>query len=170
MLPDAAPEHKATITPRGRALGLTRQRPEPQRNPHDRTFLFNNLCTLLGGRIAEEIVFNEMTTGAGNDIERVSDIARRMVCEWGMSEAIGPMTFKVSDPLNGRPGQIMSEETARLIDGEVKKLIRQAYDHAKNILTENRGILDAMSQALLDKETISREDIAALVSKHQAKA
>jgi cell division protease FtsH len=164
MLPDADPVHKVTIIPRGRALGLTMQLPEQERNSHDRTFLFNNLCTLLGGRIAEEIVFNEMTTGAGNDIERVSDIARRMVCEWGMSDAVGPMTFKVSDPLSGQAGQIMSEETARLIDTEVKKLVQASYDKARQILTENRAILDAMSQALLERETISRDDIAKIVA------
>ncbi len=164
MLPGADPVHKVTIIPRGKALGLTMQLPEEERNSHDRTFLVNNLCTLLGGRIAEEIVFNEMTTGAGNDIERVSDIARRMVCEWGMSAAVGPMTFKASDPLNGQPGQIMSEETAQLIDHEVKKLVQSAYDHARGILEENRPILDAMTQALLDKETISREDIVQIVA------
>jgi cell division protease FtsH len=141
------------------------QLPEEERNSQDRTFLNNTLRTLLGGRIAEEIVFNEMTTGAGNDIERVSDIARRMVCEWGMSPAVGPMTFKASDPLNGQPGQIMSEETARLIDNEVKKLVQAAYDDAKQILEENRPILNAMTQALLDKETISGDDIVQIVDK-----
>ena len=163
MLPGADPVHKVTIIPRGRALGLTMQLPEEERNSHDRTFLFNNLCTLLGGRIAEEIVFNEMTTGAGNDIERVSDISRRMVCEWGMSSAVGPMTFKASDPLNGQPGQIMSEETAQLIDHEVKKLVQSAYDRAQGILEENRPILEAMTQALLEKETISKDDIVRIV-------
>ena len=163
MLPGADPVHKVTIIPRGRALGLTMQLPEVERNSHDRTYLFNNLCTLLGGRIAEEIVFNEMTTGAGNDIERVSDIARRMVCEWGMSSAVGPITFKSADPLNGTPGQILSEETAQLINQEVRQLVQSAYDQAHNILVENRKILDAMSEALLERETISREDIIRIV-------
>jgi cell division protease FtsH len=104
-----------------------------------------------------------MTTGAGNDIERVSDIARRMVCEWGMSEAVGPMTYKTADPLNGQPGQILSEETARLINHEVKKLVQSAYDHTKKILEEHRPILNAMTKALLEKETISRKDIAQIV-------
>ena len=163
MLPGADPVHKVTIIPRGRALGLTMQLPEVERNSHDRTYLFNNLCTLLGGRIAEEIVFQEMTTGAGNDIERVSDIARRMVCEWGMSEAVGPMTYKAADPLNGQPGQILSEETARLINHEVKKLVQSAYDHTRKILEEHRPILNAMARALLEKETISRDDIIQIV-------
>ncbi len=166
MLPGSDPVHKVTIIPRGRALGLTMQLPQEERNSHDRTYLFINLCTLLGGRVAEEIVFNEMTTGAGNDIERVSDIARKMVCEWGMSDAVGPMTFKPSDPLNGIPGQIMSEETALLIDNEVKQLVQKAYDTAKDILTTNREILEAVTQSLLDKETINHDEIQQIVQLH----
>ena len=165
MLPGADPVHKVTIIPRGRALGLTMQLPEEEKNSQDTKFLNNTLRTLLGGRIAEEVVFNEMTTGAGNDIERVSDIARRMVCEWGMSESIGPMVFRASDPLNGQPGQIMSEQTAQLIDQEVKKLVQEAYDNARQILVDNRPILDAMARELLDKETISGADIAKIVDK-----
>ncbi len=166
MLPGSDPVHKVTIIPRGRALGLTMQLPQEERNSHDRTYLFINLCTLLGGRVAEEIIFNEMTTGAGNDIERVSDIARKMVCEWGMSDAVGPMTFKPSDPLNGIPGQIMSEETALLIDNEVKQLVQKAYDTAKDILTTNREILEAVTQSLLDKETINHDEIQQIVQLH----
>lgn len=163
MLPGADPVHKVTIIPRGRALGLTMQLPEEERMSHDRAFLFNNLCTLLGGRIAEEIVFNQMTTGAGNDIERVSDIARRMVCEWGMSEAVGPLTFRAANPLSNQPGQIISEQTAVLIDGEVKKLVQSAYDRARGLLEEHRPVLDAITNALLERETISRGDIQAIV-------
>ncbi len=166
MLPGADPVHKVTIIPRGRALGLTMQLPQEEKYSQDRTFLTNNLCTLLGGRLAEEIVFNEVTTGAGNDIERASDIARRMVCEWGMSEVIGTLTFRTSDPLRGQPGQIMSEATAQVIDAEVRKLISSAYDRAKSILVEHRAILDAMANALLEKETIGRDDIEQLVRRH----
>jgi cell division protease FtsH len=164
MLPGADPVHKVTIIPRGRALGLTMQLPEEERMSHDRAFLFTNLCTLLGGRIAEEIVFNQMTTGAGNDIERVSDIARRMVCEWGMSEAVGPLTFKAANPLSNQPGQIISEQTAVLIDGEVKKLVQSAYDRARGLLEQHRDLLDAITNALLERETISRGDIQAIVA------
>ena len=167
MLPGSDPVHKVTIIPRGRALGLTMQLPQEERNSHDRTYLFNNLCTLLGGRIAEEIVFNEMTTGAGNDIERVSDIARKMVCEWGMSDAVGPMTFKPSDPLNGVPGQIMSEKTALLIDHEVKQLVQRAYNTAKDILTTHRDIMEDITQTLLEKETINHDEIKQIVQQHQ---
>ena len=125
----------------------------------------NSLCILLGGRIAEEIVFNQMTTGAGNDIERVSDIARKMVCEWGMSEAVGPLTFKASNPLNGQPGLIISEQTAVLIDTEVKNLVQSDYDTARAILTEKRTSLDAITAALLERETLSRVDIQAIIDK-----
>jgi len=163
MLPGADPVHKVTIIPRGRALGLTMQLPQEEKYSQDRTYLTNTLCTLLGGRLAEEIVFDEITTGAGNDIERVSDIARRMVCEWGMSPEIGPITFRPSDPLRGQPGQIMSEATAQAIDAEVNKLVIAAYERAKNILVEHRSKLDAMADALLEKETITREDIEQIV-------
>ena len=164
MLPGADPVHKVTIIPRGRALGLTMQLPEEERMSHDRAFLFTNLCTLLGGRVAEEIVFNQMTTGAGNDIERVSDLARRMVCEWGMSEVVGPLTFRAANPLSNQPGQIISEQTAMLIDGEVKKLVQSAYDRARSLLEEHRALLDAITNALLERETISRGDIQAIVA------
>ncbi|MDH3329197.1 MAG: ATP-dependent zinc metalloprotease FtsH [Desulfobulbaceae bacterium] len=167
MLPGTDPVHKVTIIPRGRALGVTMQLPEEEKYSQDRTYLFNNLCTLLGGRLAEEIVFNEITTGAGNDIERVSDIARKMVCEWGMSKEIGPMTFKPSDPLNGQPGQIMSEKTALAIDLEVKSLVQSAYDRAKEILVEHRLILDELAQALLDKESINRKEFESIVSRNR---
>lgn len=163
MLPGADPVHKVTIIPRGRALGLTMQLPEEERVSHDRTFLFNNLCTLLGGRVAEEIVFNQMTTGAGNDLERVSEIARRMVCEWGMSETVGPMTFRAANPLGGQPGQIISEQTAVLIDGEVRKLVQSAHDRARSILETHRTRLDALTAALLERETLTRSDMQTII-------
>lgn len=166
MLPGADPVHKVTIIPRGKALGLTMQLPEEERLSHSKRYLFNNICTLFGGRVAEEVVFNDVTTGAGNDIERASDLARKMVCEWGMSSELGPMMFRVSDPLNGQPGHIMSEETARAVDDEVKKLILKAYDTARGILTENRGVLDEMTEMLLEKETIERHDIEEIVKRH----
>lgn len=168
MLPGADPVHKVTIIPRGRALGLTMQLPEEERNSHDRTYLFNTICTLLGGRIAEEIVFNQMTTGAGNDIERVSDIARKMVCEWGMSEAVGPLTFRAANPLSSQPAQIISEQSAILIDGEVKKLVQSAVDEAKRILTQYRSQLDQITQVLLERETISGNEIEAIIARPPA--
>jgi cell division protease FtsH len=166
MLPGADPVHKVSIIPRGKALGLTMQLPEEDKLSHSKSYLFNNLCILLGGRIAEEIAFGDITTGAGNDIDRVSDLARKMVCEWGMSEEIGTITFKVASPAPGYPGPIISEATALKIDGEVKALINSAYDTTKKILIDNRKILDAMTQALLDHETISNEDIKKIVNEN----
>ncbi|WP_456388160.1 ATP-dependent zinc metalloprotease FtsH [Desulfolithobacter sp.] len=168
MLPETDPVHKVTIIPRGKALGLTMQLPEEEKHSHDRTYLLNTLCTLLGGRVAEEMIFNEITTGAGNDIERVSDIARRMVCEWGMSEAIGPIAFRASDPLSGK-NQIMSEETAVLIDKEVKKIIESAHEQARQILDDHRDILEEMTRTLLERETLTREDIENIVHRHGKK-
>ena len=166
MLPGTDPVHKVTIIPRGRALGVTMQLPDEERNSQDRTYLFNTLCILLGGRVAEEIVFDEITTGAGNDIERVSDIARKMVCDWGMSSAVGPLTFKPTDPLNGQPGQIMSEKTADLIDNEVNTLVQNAYTTSKRILLENRHLLEEVTGALLERETISHQEIQTLVAQN----
>ncbi|MDR2550784.1 MAG: ATP-dependent zinc metalloprotease FtsH [Desulfobulbus sp.] len=163
MLPGADPVHKVTIIPRGRALGLTMQLPEEERVSHDRAYLLATLSTLLGGRVAEEIVFNQTTTGAGNDLERVSDLSRRMVCEWGMSETVGPLTFRVANPLAGQPGQIMSEQTAILIDGEVKKLVQTAYDTARHLLVEHRSSLDAVTAALLERETLSRDELEVII-------
>jgi len=166
MLPGADPVHKVTIIPRGKALGLTMQLPEEDKLSHSKSYLFNNLCILLGGRIAEEIAFGDITTGAGNDIDRVSDLARKMVCEWGMSEEIGTITFKAASPVPGYPGPIISEATALKIDDAVKALINSAYETTKKILTDNRKILDAMTQALLDHETINNEDIKKIVKEN----
>jgi cell division protease FtsH len=166
MLPGADPVHKVTIIPRGKALGLTMQLPEEDKLSHSKSYLFNNLCILLGGRVAEEIALGDITTGAGNDIDRVSDLARKMVCEWGMSEEIGTITFKTASPAPGYPGPIISEATALNIDGAVKTLVNSAYETSKKILSENRKILDAMTQALLDHETITTEDIKKIVKEN----
>ncbi|MBI5556034.1 MAG: ATP-dependent metallopeptidase FtsH/Yme1/Tma family protein [Deltaproteobacteria bacterium] len=163
MLPGADPVHKVTIIPRGKALGLTMQLPEEDKLSHSKSYLFNNLCILLGGRVAEETVFADVTTGAGNDIDRVSDLARKMVCEWGMSEEIGTITFKAASPAPGYPGPIVSEATAVKIDDAVKSLIASAYSTSKKTIMDKRKILDAMTQALLDHETISHEDIKKIV-------
>jgi cell division protease FtsH len=104
-----------------------------------------------------------MTTGAGNDIERVSDLARKMVCEWGMSEAVGPLTFRAANPLSSQPAQILSEHTALLIDAEVKKLVQSAYDTARAVVVDHQGVLEALTRALVENETINRTDIQAIV-------
>jgi cell division protease FtsH len=163
LLPGTDPVHKVTIIPRGRALGLTMQLPTDEKHSQSRSWLMNNLCILLGGRVAEEIVFGDVTTGAGNDIERASNIARKMVCEWGMSEAIGPMNFAGPDEM-GRSRQPYSGETAVRIDQAVTGLVTEARETATRLLNENRAILEAMAKDLLEKETIGSEDIDRLMA------
>ncbi|MCX5877408.1 MAG: ATP-dependent zinc metalloprotease FtsH [Deltaproteobacteria bacterium] len=163
LLPGTDPVHKVTIIPRGRALGLTMQLPTDEKHSQSRSWLMNNLCILLGGRVAEEIVFGDVTTGAGNDIERASNIARKMVCEWGMSEAIGPMNFAGPDE-SGRSRQAYSGETAVRIDQAVIGLVTEARETATRLLNENRVILEAMAKDLLEKETIGSEDIDRLMA------
>ncbi|MBI5177641.1 MAG: ATP-dependent metallopeptidase FtsH/Yme1/Tma family protein [Nitrospinae bacterium] len=168
MLPGTDPIHKITIIPRGMALGLTQQLPEDEKHTFPRTFLLNSIATLMGGRAAEELAMHEMTTGAGNDIERATDLARRMVCKWGMSDKMGPLAFgkreehmflgrEISQPKD------YSEDTAREIDREVERIVKEAMDKAKSILTEHRDKLDKLAQALLDKETLGFDELRAIV-------
>ncbi|NOX24856.1 MAG: ATP-dependent metallopeptidase FtsH/Yme1/Tma family protein, partial [Deltaproteobacteria bacterium] len=144
LLPDTDPVHKITIIPRGQALGLTQQLPTSDKYTNSKTFLLNNLRIFLGGRVAEELIFNEITTGAGNDIERASGLARKMVCEWGMSEELGPLTFgkKEEQIFLGREisqHRDYSEDTAIKIDREVMSMMRQAHEDVTKLLTENRA-------------------------------
>lgn len=165
MLPGADPVHKVSIIPRGKALGVTMQLPEVEKHSHSYSFLMNNLCTLLGGRVAEEIVIGEVTTGASNDIERVTDMARRMVCEWGMDASIGPMAFKVNEQTG--QGPLVSEKTTQQIDEAVHDLVHNAYAKARQILSDNRQIMEDLTLELIAKEIINREEIKAIVAKHQ---
>ncbi len=162
MLPGADPVHKVTIVPRGKALGLTMQLPETEKHSHSYSYLFNNLCILLGGRIAEELIFDEITTGSGNDIERVSDLARKMVCEWGMSKNIGPIVFKASDQ-PGASTPLVSDASIEKINSEIRDLIDTAHDTARKILSDNMEIMEAITLDLLEKETISNQDIQAII-------
>ncbi|EFI35392.1 ATP-dependent metalloprotease FtsH [Desulfonatronospira thiodismutans ASO3-1] len=168
LLPGTDPIHKVSIIPRGRALGVTMQLPEDERHNYSKTYLENNLSVLLGGRVAEELVFNQMTTGAGNDIERASKMARKMVCEWGMSETLGPLSFggKGDEVFLGREfvqHKEYSEDTAKLIDAEVKRIVQDGYDRAKMLLKENMDSLHRISEALLDRETISGKEVDKLM-------
>ena len=168
MLPDSDPVHKVTIIPRGRALGLTMQLPEDDKYTHSLNYLQDELCILYGGRIAEKIIFNEITTGAGNDIERATGLARKMVCEWGMSEELGPLTYgkKEEQIFLGREinqSRDFSEDTARQIDTAVRRIINEAIDTTEKILSENRDILEKMAEELLDKETIMLEDMERII-------
>jgi len=168
MIPGTDPVHKVTIIPRGRALGLTMQLPTDDRYTFPREFLYNNIAILMGGRAAEEIILNRITTGAGNDIERATDLARKMVCEWGMSEKMGPLTFGKKDEeiFLGREiatRRDYSENTAIEIDNEVKRLVTDNYDRAKSILRENIKALRAIAEALLEKEVLDAPEIDKLI-------
>jgi cell division protease FtsH len=164
LLPGADPVHKVTIIPRGMALGLTQQIPLDDRHTYSRPFLLNNLAILFGGRAAEELIMGHMTTGAGNDIERATEMARKMVCEWGMSEKLGPMTFgkKEEEIFLGRDFTQRvdySETTAVQIDTEVRRIIMEAYERAKLLLRRNLEVLHKMAEALLERESIDGGDI-----------
>jgi cell division protease FtsH len=168
LTPGADPVHKVTIIPRGMALGLTQQVPIDDRHTYSRDFLEKQLRILFGGRAAEEIVLGHMTTGAGNDLERATDLARKMVCEWGMSDQLGPMTFgkKEEQIFLGRDFtqvQDYSEGTAMEIDREVRRLILEAYNEARRLLEENIAVLHRMAERLLEKESIDGADIEDLV-------
>ncbi len=169
-IPGSDPVHKVTIVPRGRALGLTASLPEVDRHNYSKDWLIGSLAMFFGGRVAEEIVFgaDKVTTGAGNDIERATALARRMVTQFGMSELIGPLAVgdKEQEIFLGREfaqRREISERTAQMVDDEVKRLIDEAYARATIILNEHRGLLDRIAQALLDRETIDREDLDRLV-------
>jgi len=167
-IPDADPIHKVTIVPRGRALGITHQLPMDERHNYSRTFINGTLCVLLGGRAAEKIIFNELTTGAGNDIERATELARKMVCEWGMSERLGPLTYgkKEQEIFLGREitqHRDFSEDTAKIIDEEVRIIVETAEIRANKILKDNLKSLKLLAETLLEHEVIDGEDIKRLL-------
>jgi len=169
LLPGTDPIHKVTIIPRGRALGLTQQLPVDEKHTYAKSFLQNNLCILLSGRVAEELVFGEITTGSGNDIERCSQLARKMVCEWGMSEEMGPLSYgkKEEQIFLGREiaqHRDYSESTAVRIDDEVKRIVLSANEKVNQLLSDNIEALKAIANALLERETLGREDIETLMA------
>jgi len=169
MIPGTDPIHKVTIIPRGRAMGLTQQLPIDEKHTYPKQYLLDNLSVLMGGRAAEELVLDEMTSGAGNDIERATETARKMVCQWGMSEKLGPLSFGQKDEqiFLGREfaqHKDYSEETAVLIDQEIRDLVTQAYEKAKKILQKNMDTLHALAQALLDRETLVEREIDAIIA------
>jgi cell division protease FtsH len=171
MLPGTDPIHKVTIIPRGRALGLTQQLPVDEKHAYPREFLINNIVTLLGGRAAEEIILKDYTTGAGNDIERATALARKMVCEWGMSDAIGPLSYgkKEEQIFLGREfasHQDYSEETARRIDAEINVIVLSSYEKAKAILSQNIDLLNKLALVLLEKEVLTGQEIDDMIKKN----
>ena len=166
LLPHADPIHKVTIIPRGMALGLTQQLPADEKHNYSRDYLNDQIAILLGGRIAEEITMDSLTTGAGNDLERATELARKMVCEWGMSDAMGPLTFgkKEEQIFLGREiaqHQDYSEDTALKIDQEVKRFVTDNYQRAHTLLTESKDTLVKMADALLAREVLDAEQVQA---------
>ena len=169
VLEHADPVHKVTIIPRGQALGLTQQLPGDDKHNYSTLYLHDQLAVLLGGRIAEEITNTAVTTGAGNDLERVTDLARKMVCEWGMSESIGPLTFgrKEEQIFLGRDfaqHQEYSEETANTIDREIKRIVTENYDRARSILEEKKKALLQIAEELLTREVLTGAQISRIIS------
>ena len=167
LIPNSDPIHKITIIPRGRALGVTMRLPTEDRLTSSREQNEAELAILMGGRCAEEIVFGELTTGAANDIERATDLAHKMVCEWGMSEVLGPLSFGKKDDqiFIGRDvatGVSYSEETARVIDQEIKKLVSDSYKRAFQLLEDHRHLLKTVAEALLERETLEAEEFTML--------
>jgi cell division protease FtsH len=168
LLSGTDPIHKVSIIPRGRALGVTMQLPTDDRHNHSKEFLYNTLAILMGGRVAEELVFKHVTTGAGNDLERATDLARKMVCEWGMSEKLGPLTFgqKEESMFLGRSfgsKRDVSDEMALEIDLEIKRLVTENYERTKRVLAEQMLTLRALAEALLEKEVLDALEIDQII-------
>jgi len=164
LLPKTDPVHKVTIIPRGRALGVTMQLPTEDRYSQDRERLLNTIAVLFGGRIAEEVFMNQMTTGAANDFERATEIARRMVTQWGMSDELGPMVYgeNEGEVFLGRSittHKNVSEATLQKVDAEIRRIIDQQYKLARRLIEENRDKVEAMAKALLEYETIDADQI-----------
>jgi cell division protease FtsH len=175
LTPGTDPIHKVSIIPRGRALGVTQQLPLDDRYTYSKDYLLKTISVLLGGRAAEEIALGHMTTGAGNDLERATELARKMVTQWGMSERLGPLTF------GKREEQIFlgkelakhkdySEKTAEEIDEEVKRIVIEQYEYAKDLIRKNRKLLDALVNLLLEKETIDGAEIDRLIEGFKEKS
>ncbi len=169
LIPGADPVHKVTIVPRGVALGLMQQLPQDDRHNYTKEYWHDRICIAFGGRVAEELVFEEITTGASSDIMHATNIARRMVCEWGMSSTLGPLNYGKRDDavFLGRDfGHVReySEKTADLIDDEVRKIVDSQLTRARTMLSKHRALLDALASALLEKETLDADQVNAMVN------
>ncbi len=175
VLPDVDPLYKVTIVPRGRSLGVTQFRPEDDRHNLPRTYLIERLAVALGGRSAEELAIGDITTGAENDLKEATQLARRMVTEWGMGEQTGPVVYDLSDgspyltqqPLEDHQ-RMYSEATAQRLDAEVERLMTEAHQQARSVLTEHRDALERLAQALLHEEVLERDQILAIVNGEQS--
>jgi len=169
MLPKTDPVHKVTIIPRGRALGVTMQLPAEDRYSQDRERLLNTIAVLFGGRIAEEIFMHQMTTGASNDFERATDLARRMVTQWGMSDELGPMVYgeNEGEVFLGRSittHKNVSETTMQRVDAEIRRIVDEQYKVARKLIEDNRDKVEAMAKALLEYETLDSDQLGDIMA------
>ncbi len=163
------PLHKVTIVPRGQALGLTMQLPEDDKHTYSRRYLVDRLAVLMGGRIAEELLLDQMNTGAGSDLDRITELARKMVCEWGMSDKLGPLTYGKKDEQIFLGREInqhrdYSEATAEAIDAEVRSIVDGIYKHTTKIIENNRDALIRIAEALLERETLTGKEVEAVAN------
>jgi cell division protease FtsH len=168
MIPGTDPIHKVTIIPRGRALGITQQLPLDDRHTYEKSYLLAQISVLMGGRAAEEIFLEHMTTGAGNDIERASELARKMVCQWGMSESVGPLSLgqKEEQIFLGKEltrHRDYSERTAIMIDEEISKIVTENYERAHRIILENQDTVNRIADALLERESLDAAQVEAII-------
>jgi cell division protease FtsH len=164
LMPRTDPVHKVTIIPRGRALGVTMQLPEQDRYSMDREQILQNIAVLFGGRIAEEVFMGQMTTGASNDFERATDLARSMVTRWGMSDELGPMVYgeNEGEVFLGRSVTVhknVSETTMQQVDKEIRRIVDQQYRLARKLIEDNRDKVEAMAKALMEWETLDADQI-----------
>ncbi|MBU1318202.1 MAG: cell division protein FtsH, partial [candidate division Zixibacteria bacterium] len=168
LMPKSDPVHKVTIIPRGMALGLTSYLPVDEKHTYSKEFLEGKLVHILGGRAAEKLIFGQLTTGAGNDIEQATGLARKMVCEWGMSDKLGPQTFgkKKEEIFLGREisqHRDYSETTAQLIDTEVRRIIETAQEKAIDLLEKNLDLLKKVAETLLERETLDGDELDQII-------
>jgi cell division protease FtsH len=166
-MPNADPLHKVSIIPRGMALGVTMTLPEEDRYLLQKSYVQDELVKMLGGRVAEDIVFGEVSSGAADDLARATDMARRMVREWGMSDRVGPMAWRSQEQVflgedMGR-GRDYSDDMANLIDEEIESILREAEKRCQELLHNNRSGLDALAKSLLEKETLDSDDVHSLL-------
>jgi cell division protease FtsH len=174
LIPGTDPVHKVSIIPRGRALGITMQLPTEDKHSYNKETLLNRIAVLMGGRAAEEVIFKTMTTGAGNDIEHATEISRKMVCEWGMSERLGPVSFGKKDEqiFLGREmasAKNYSEATAVEIDEEIRRIVEDNYTRARTLLSDNIDLLHKIALALIEKESLNGADVDEIIG-HKAVA
>ncbi len=168
MIPGSDPIHKVTIIPRGRALGITQQLPIDERHTYPKDYLLDNITILLGGRVAEELVLHHKTTGAGNDIERATELARKMICEWGMSDLLGPLNYGKKEEHIFLGKEIaqhrdFSEQTAQKIDEELQKTVKDCFERARQLVLGNMDALHAIANKLLEKEALDGQEIDVII-------